>query len=156
MTSFQRLASFAAVGALSTIAYLALYSVLRLAMTPAPANAVALVVTAVANTAANRRLTFGVRGSEGLARDHVVGLSAFAIALAITSAAVAVLGRIDPGAGRTVELAVLAAANVVATGCRFLLLRRWIGAGRSSVPGLVAVDDGMPFPELAVRIEGPR
>ena len=156
MTSFQRLASFAAIGAVSTIAYLALYSVLRLAMTPAAANAIALVVTAVGNTAANRRLTFGVHGSEGLARDHAVGLSAFAIALAITSASVAVLGRLDPGAGRTVELAVLAAANVVATGCRFLLLRRWMGTGRVALPGLVPVDDGMPVPELAVRIEGPR
>jgi len=156
MTSFQRLASFAAIGAVSTIAYLALYSLLRLSLPPEAANATALVVTAVANTAANRRLTFGVRGSEGLARDHAVGLSAFAIALAITSTAVALLGRIDPGAGRTVELAVLVAANVVATGCRFLLLRRSMGAGRSSVPALVPVDDGIPFPELAVRMEGPR
>ena len=156
MTSLQRLASFAAIGAVSTIAYLALYSALRLAMAPAPANAIALVVTAVANTAANRRLTFGVRGSEGLARDHAVGLSAFAIALAITSVSVTVLGQVDPGAGRMVELMVLAAANVVATGCRYLLLRRWMGAGRSPIPGLVPVDDGMPLAEFAVRIEGPR
>jgi len=156
MTSIQRLASFAAIGAVSTIAYLALYSLLRGAMTPAPANAIALVLTAVANTAANRRLTFGVRGSDGLARDHAVGLSAFAIALAITSAAVALLGRLDPGAGRAIELAVLAAANVVATGCRYLLLRRWLGGRAGVVRGIAVLDDGMPAAELAVRIESPR
>ena len=37
------------------------------------ANALALALTAVANTQANRRLTFGVRGREGLLRQHAHG-----------------------------------------------------------------------------------
>ena len=44
------------------------------------ANVVALLVTAVANTAANRRLTFGVRGRDGAARHQVQGLSSSASA----------------------------------------------------------------------------
>ena len=53
------------------------------------ANFVALLVTAVANTAANRRFTFGVRGAARAARHHVEGLIVFGIALAITSGSLA-------------------------------------------------------------------
>ena len=42
------------------------------------ANAVALVATAVANTAANRRFTFGVQGRAGLTGDHIGGANATA------------------------------------------------------------------------------
>jgi hypothetical protein len=55
---------FGAVGVASTLAYLLLYAVLRTGVGPQWANLVALLVTAVANTAANRRLTFGVRGTD--------------------------------------------------------------------------------------------
>ena len=47
---------------LSTLAYLLLYVLLRAPLGAQAANCVALLLTAVANTAANRRLTFGVRG----------------------------------------------------------------------------------------------
>ena len=52
-----QLLRFAAVGVASTFAYLALYALLRLGVGPQWANLIALLVTAVANTAANRRLT---------------------------------------------------------------------------------------------------
>ena len=58
---FAQLARFSVVGVVSTVAYVVLYVVLRGAMPALAANALALLVTAVANTAANRRLTFGVR-----------------------------------------------------------------------------------------------
>src|SRR5438094_8167265 len=61
---------FAAIGVVSTLAYLAIYSLLRTATTAVAANAIALIVTAVGNTAANRRLTFGLRGRESLGRHH--------------------------------------------------------------------------------------
>ena len=44
------------------------------------ANALSLLVTAVANTAANRRLTFGVRGAAGRLRHQGQGLAVFALA----------------------------------------------------------------------------
>ena len=44
----------------STLAYLLLYLLLRTGLGAQPANLLALLLTAVGNTAANRRLTFGV------------------------------------------------------------------------------------------------
>jgi putative flippase GtrA len=118
-----QLTSFGAIGLASTLAYVAIYSVLREAAPAGVANAVALVVTAVGNTAVNRRLTFKVRGRDGLARHHAAGLLALAVALAITSASLAILGAIAPHHGRLTEVAVLVTANATATLVRFLLLR---------------------------------
>lgn len=138
----RQVATFAAIGVVSTAAYAALYTGLRLVLDPAASNALALIATAIGNTAANRRLTFGVRDRAGALRDQVGGLVALGVALAITSIAVALLGTLAPGAGRATELAVLVVANVLATACRFLLLRRWIAGPRrapvANHPGAVA------------------
>jgi putative flippase GtrA len=116
---------FATVGILSTAAYLVLFLALRGALGPQGANLVALLVTAVGNTAANRRFTFGVRGRVRAARHHVEGLVVFGIGLGLTSGALVVLHEVtDPH--RTVELAVLVAANLLATVMRFVLLRGWV------------------------------
>jgi len=129
----RQLVSFGAIGVASTLAYVMLYAWLREVAPSGAANALALVATAVANTAANRRLTFEVRGSEGIARDHAAGLLALAAALAITSVSLAILGAIAPSHGRLTEIAVLVVANVAATLVRFLLLRRAL-VRRSTLP----------------------
>jgi putative flippase GtrA len=126
----RELASFGTIGVASTLAYLALYSIFRSASPPAAANALALVVTAIGNTAANRRWTFAVRGTDRLASDHAAGLVAFLIALGISSAGLLLLHLGAPTASRPVELAVLLAANVLATLCRFLVLRSWFATRR--------------------------
>ena len=125
---------FAAIGVVSTLAYLAIYSLLRTATTAVAANAIALIVTAVGNTAANRRLTFGVRGRESLGRHHLAGLVALGLALSVTSASVALLGAVAPASGRLVELAALTAANGVATLARFQVLRWVLVSGRHPRP----------------------
>src|ERR1039457_317540 len=56
------MAGFAAVGVASTVAYILLYLALRGALPAQWANALSLLITAVANTAANRRFTFGIGG----------------------------------------------------------------------------------------------
>jgi glycosyltransferase involved in cell wall biosynthesis len=114
---------FAAVGITSTLAYAALYWMLRGVLSPVASNSAALVVTAIANTAANRRFTFGVRGAGGLLRDHAGGLVAFAVALVLTNAAIAGLELVSPPPSLALEIATLTAANAVATVVRFLLLR---------------------------------
>lgn len=115
---------FGAIGILSTVAYLVLFMLLR-PLGPQPANLIALLVTAVANTAANRRFTFGVRGSVGAARHQFEGLAVFAIGLALTSGALAVLhSATDPP--RLLEVAVLILANLGPTALRFVLLRGWV------------------------------
>src|SRR4051812_8611831 len=74
-----QVALFAMIGVLSTVAYAVLYLLLRGVMTPFLANATALVLTAVANTAANRRITFGVRGRHRALRHQAQGLVIFAV-----------------------------------------------------------------------------
>lgn len=87
-----------------------------------PANLLALLVTAVGNTAANRRLTFGITGRRAAGRHHLQGLLAFALGLALTSGSLAALHAAGTPS-RPVELVVLVAANLAATALRFLLLR---------------------------------
>jgi putative flippase GtrA len=118
---------FAAVGVASTLAYAALFWWLAGPLGAQAANLVALLLTAVANTAANRRLTFGVRGRERAVRHHGQGLVVFALGWALTSGSLAALHALaEPS--RLVELAVLVAANLLATALRFVLLRHWVFA----------------------------
>ncbi|HMC68234.1 MAG TPA: GtrA family protein, partial [Mycobacteriales bacterium] len=117
---------FGAIGVVSTLAYLLLYLALRQGVSPQPANAVALLITAIANTAANRRLTFGVRGRDGALRQQLQGLGVFAAALALTSLSLALLHAIEPSPARVTELTVLVLANLAATVLRFVLLRGWV------------------------------
>jgi len=119
-----QVARFTVIGVASTIAYLVLFLLLRGVMSAQAANVVSLLVTAVANTAANRRLTFGISGRSNAARHQVKGLIAFGIGLAMTSGSLAALAPARPG--RLAEVAVLIAANLAATVVRFLLYRHWV------------------------------
>ena len=121
-----QLLRFGAVGAVSTLGYVLLYAVLRPAAGPQAANALALLVCAVANTAANRRLTFGLHGRGGALRHQAKGLLVFAVGLALTSGSLAALHHLAPGPARSTEIGVLVAANLAATLLRFLLLRAWV------------------------------
>jgi putative flippase GtrA len=125
-----QLIRFAAVGVASTLAYLILYAVLRTAVGPQWANLVALLVTAIANTTVNRRVTFGVRGHDGAMRHQVQGLIVFGIGLALTSGSLALLDAISTHPARRVELAALILANLLATAVRFLMLRIWVFRSR--------------------------
>ncbi|WP_328385554.1 glycosyltransferase family 2 protein [Streptomyces sp. NBC_00400] len=122
----RQLVGFCVVGGLSTLLYLGLYSVFRLGVGPQAANAVALLLSALANTAANRRLTFGVRGRDRAVRHQAQGLVVFAIGLALTSGSLAALAAAGGEASHGTELAVLVAANLAATVLRFLLFRAWV------------------------------
>ena len=122
----RQLPRFAAIGVVSTVAYLALFWVLRSVTGAMAANAVALLVTAVANTATNRRFTFGVTGRHRRLRQHLEGLVVFGLGLAMTTGALALLERTTPDPGRAAELAALVAPNAAATLLRFVLLRSWV------------------------------
>ena len=125
---------FAAIGVASTIAYLLLFVALRGSAPAQLANAAALLATAVANTAANRRFTFSVRAREGRLRHQAQGLAIFGAALAVTSGALAALHAAAPHPSRLLEASVLVAANVFATGLRFVLFRTWVFARWRGVP----------------------
>ena len=117
---------FAVIGVISTVAFLLLYSLFRTAMPAQVSNLLALVITAVANTAANRRLTFGIRGRRHAGRSQVEGLVVFGLGLVLTSGSLALLDVLRPGAGHVTELVVLVIANAVATLLRFVAYRAWV------------------------------
>ena len=119
---------FMGVGVLSTLAYALIYLALRGALGAGAANAIALAVTAVGNTAANRMITFGVRGRDRLLRHFAMGSVVYVLTLALTSRALLVLRGIDPSPARAIELAVLIAASVAATVTRYVALRSWVFA----------------------------
>ena len=116
---------FVAVGIVSTLAYLGLFFVLRYGLNAQAANLVALLATAIANTAANRRLTFGISGRRDAAKHQLQGLVVFWLGLGLTSGSLAALHAVSPAPTHTAELAVLVGANLAATMLRFVLLRLW-------------------------------
>ncbi|MGW2617265.1 glycosyltransferase [Streptomyces sp. NPDC001500] len=126
----RQLVGFCVVGGLSTLFYLLLYSGFRQFSGSQIANALALLVSAVANTAANRRLTFGVRGRGGAVKHQAQGLVVFGIGLALTSGSLAALNAATSEPAHATELAVLVAANLAATVLRFLLFRVWVFSDR--------------------------
>jgi putative flippase GtrA len=125
----QRMARFVAVGIASTVAYILLYVLLRRGLAAQPANAISLLLTAIGNTAVNRRVTFGISGRQHAVRHQLRGLIAFAAGLALTSGALAALHWITPRPTRVAELAVLLIASLAATLARFVLYRSWVFRG---------------------------
>jgi putative flippase GtrA len=125
---------FGAVGVASTAAYLLLYLGLRVGMPAQAANALALLTTAIANTAANRRLTFAIRGRGRAVTHQAQGLLVFGLALGVTSGSLALLHAFAGRPAKTAEIAVLVSANLVATVLRFVLLRGWVFRERRTPP----------------------
>jgi putative flippase GtrA len=113
---------FLGIGVVSLLAYVVLYLLLRTVLSAQAANAVSLFVTAVANTAGNRRITFGIRGRANAVRQQLEGLIAFCVGLGVTSAALAGV----PHLSRADEITVLIVANLLASMVRFTLYRSWV------------------------------
>jgi putative flippase GtrA len=117
---------FIAIGVASTLAYALLFLGLAGAIGSAAASAAALALTAVGNTAANRRLTFAIRGRRHLGRQHLAAFLVFVIALGLTNGALAVLHGLDPHPARLIEAAALVVANLAATVTRYVALSTWV------------------------------
>ncbi len=128
----HQLVRFAVVGVASTLAFAALFLMLRGPLGAQAANFGALLITAIANTAANRRVTFGFRGPRGAARHQGQGLLVFFLGWALTSGSLALLTATAPRAPHSIELAALVVANLAATILRFVLLRRWVFRPRAA------------------------
>jgi len=122
-----QLIRFTLVGVVSTIAYVLLYALLRYGFGAQSANLIALLVTTIGNTAANRGLTFGVHGPHLWWRHQIQGLAVFALALALTSGSLALLAAVSTTGHHAVELGVLMTASCVSPCC---------GPGCSSRPEL--------------------
>jgi len=142
----RQLGRFATIGVLSTLAYTVLYLLFRPEVGPQPANALALLVTAVVNTAANRRFTFATRGRRGAVRHQAEGLVVFALGLAVSSGSLAVLHALVPSPAALLEVTVLATANLAATVLRFVMLKSWVFH-----PGRGSADVAPAAPQAGVR-----
>ena len=125
----RQVVRFTGIGVASTLAYLLLYVAVRSVAGAQVANLTALAITALANTAANRRFTFGITGRRGAAVHQAQGFLVFVLGLALTSGSLALLHALTPIPARGVEIGVLVAANLTATILRFLLLRTWVFRG---------------------------
>jgi putative flippase GtrA len=134
----DQLLRFAGVGAISTLGYLFLFIAWRPVTGDFGANALALGICTLFNTAVHRELARNLHGAG--ARGRFVGLSTglFAVSLALTT-----LGLMAAHALSTtlpVALVAVTVANAAAAVLRFGILRAWVfrpnsGPGRPETAG---------------------
>ncbi|MGF4042654.1 GtrA family protein [Paenarthrobacter nitroguajacolicus] len=122
----RQLIRFTGVGVVCTASSLAIYALLRPWIDPQLANAVALILTSLMNTALNRRLTFKITGRKKRTQDHLSGVIVIGIALIITGGSLGMLHLLRPEATVAEELWTTTLSGFVATAVRFTLLRHWI------------------------------
>jgi putative flippase GtrA len=122
--TLAKMALFAVFGMVSTVVYTGLYSMLRSQWDPALANLVALAVTSIANTEANRRWTFNTADGKRIRQHYRAGLL-FGLYYAATTGAVIGLHCWIPDVRRTAEIGVIVAVSAVMTVLRFIALDRW-------------------------------
>jgi glycosyltransferase involved in cell wall biosynthesis len=123
---FGQVIRFGIVGVFSTVAYALLYLLLHGVVGAQWANLLSLLITAVANTAANRTFTFGVSGRGGAVKHQIQGLVVFGVAWLITSSSLWILHASNPSAGPVTQIIVLTGANLFSTLVRFVMLRLWV------------------------------
>ena len=126
-----QVARFAVIGAAVAVLHLSLLAVLTGPLGVHVANLVGLVISTVANTAANRAWTFQLRGREQMGRQHLQALVVFAITWACSSAALELLAVSWPHASTLTTVAVVGLANAVSTVARFTAMRGWIFRSRA-------------------------
>ncbi|HWD55481.1 MAG TPA: glycosyltransferase [Acidimicrobiales bacterium] len=121
----DQLLRFAGVGVVSTVGYLFLFVAWRPVLGPLGANAVAMAIATLFNTAVHRELSQTRDGHSRRGRMTLVVASLYAMSLALTTLALLIAGLIAPGA-LLPEVLAITAANVVAATFRFTVLRAWV------------------------------
>jgi putative flippase GtrA/glycosyltransferase involved in cell wall biosynthesis len=140
----SQLVRFASIGLVSSVLFAVLFALTAPRVGSMLAAVVSLAVCTVANTAANRRLTFSLRGRASLARHHLAALGLAVLPLALIVVTLLALGA--AGVTSLVDLVVaLTFVNWTASTLRFIALRRWVFR-RSSVTDRSAV--GRRFRQL--------
>lgn len=126
-STWQQLQRFAAVGVASTVVHLGLFAALSAGMASAQvANLLALLVATVANTALNRRWTFGIQGGRGAARHQAQGLAVFGVTWLMTAGALGLLHLVAAAPPTAAQTGVVAVATAASTAVRFVAMRSWM------------------------------
>jgi putative flippase GtrA len=121
----RQLLWFAKIGAASTLVSLVLFLLLRGSVGAVWANLIAVGATALGNTWANRRFTFGRRDSRERGRHYMGGVAISLAGLAVSSLALANVG------GQLAQVLVLLVMWSLVTIARFGLLRHWVFRAQS-------------------------
>jgi putative flippase GtrA len=121
----RQLVLFTKVGVISTLISLALFLVLRGSVGAVWANLIAVGATAVGNTWANRRYTFGYRDSRQRGRHYMGGVAISLAGLLLTSLALTAV------TGSFAQVVVLLFSWSLTTVARFGLLRNWVFRARA-------------------------
>jgi len=103
---------------ISTAVSLVLFLALRGSTGAVWANLIAVSATAIGNTWANRRYTFGYRDARGRNRHYAGGIAVAVAGLALSSVAVSLITASIP------QVIALLASWAIATIARFTLLRK--------------------------------
>ena len=135
----DQLLRFAGVGVVSTLGYLFLFVAWRPLLGAFAANAVAMAIATLFNTAVHRELSRTTDGQARRGRLYAVAGGLYLVSLGLTTLGLVVAQWIDPSA-LLAEVVALTVANVVAAVFRFAVLRAWIfrpsartGAGQMEV-----------------------
>ncbi|HEY1446590.1 MAG TPA: bifunctional glycosyltransferase family 2/GtrA family protein [Acidimicrobiales bacterium] len=121
----DQLLRFAGVGLISTLGYLFLFVAWRPMLGAVGANAVAMAIATLFNTAIHRELSHGRDGLLRRGRMILVVLSLYAISLALTTGALLIANAVTSGS-LVAELIAITVANAVAAVFRFSMLRAWV------------------------------
>jgi putative flippase GtrA len=122
----RQLVVFVKIGVVSTIVSLALFLMLRSSVGAVWANLLAVGATALGNTWANRRYTFGYRDSRERGRHYLGGVAISLAGLGLSSLALANVS------GSLAQVLVLLFTWGLTTIARFGLLRNWVFRARRS------------------------
>jgi putative flippase GtrA len=120
-----QVARYAIVGGLGTGVNALIYLVLRTWIEAVPANLVALVLSTIASTEANRRFTFGGAAARHW-RNYVQSGGTVLFYAFYSSTVLLILAALVDGPSPTLEATCVAAASLLGGTCRFLVMRYWV------------------------------
>jgi putative flippase GtrA len=121
----EQLLRFAGVGAISTLGYLFLFIAWRPVAGNLGANALALAICTLFNTAVHKELAHTAPGPANVGRFAAVSAGLFAISLALTTLGLLAAHAIS-ATSLPVALVAVTVANAAASVLRFAILRGWV------------------------------
>jgi putative flippase GtrA len=121
----DQLLRFAGVGVVSTLGYLFLFVAWRPLAGPFGANALAMAIATLFNTAVHRELARSIDGQARRGRIYAVAAALYVVSLGLTSLGLVAAQWIAPSV-LLAQLVALTVANLGAATIRFAVLRAWI------------------------------